>query len=329
MEFVNLYGCTTAEKLIKLSEAVNDLHSIVNELGLFVYDGTYDWSNPNYQYNTELLHTPTITDEVLNRPVYFSENTVIAIITTYGNNLFTVRNARNITGAQGAQGERGERGEKGERGEQGVQGEKGDTGAQGAKGLTGTGVANITHGNPYISGDYTVTPVNYEMSDGTDIESSVYAKNGSSAGIIVDDQLNLTSLNPVQNKVVTAAINAAANTPKLFLHGIYIDLVIGTTLYHSIRLSIIDTEETSYTFDTFLSKYNNKDVFFPAFYEGRITHPGTNRPLALLGIEFKDGRFKISGIQSENSSGQYNIVEVVYFYNPPNTDYFDDFVTEV
>lgn len=357
MEFVNLYGCTTAEKLIKLTEAVNDLHSVVNELGLFVYDGAYNNDDPNFQYNAELLHTPTVTTEVLNRPVYFSENTTIAVITTYGNNLFTVRNAHNITGAQGVQGERGEKGEKGERGEQGIQGEKGETGAQGAKGLTGTGVANITNGSPYVSGEYTVTPVDYEMSDGTEIPLSVYAKNGADGGVTVDDALSTESINPVQNKVVTVAINnakpiidsqlslssenavqnkvvaeainAAANTPKLYYHYITFTLRIGTQTVYNFTVMCVDTNGETYTFDDFKSKYRNTKIIHRAYYDGYITHPGTNNALAISGIELVDDELKIFYIETLNTSRPALQSQCGNFYTPENVYDFDDTVTEI
>lgn len=57
-------------------------------------------------------------------------------------------------------------------------GAKGNTGATGPQGLTGTGLSHITMGTPYISGDKTVTPLNFEYTDGTSQELAAYAQNG-------------------------------------------------------------------------------------------------------------------------------------------------------
>lgn len=82
-------------------------------------------------------------------------------------------------GMQGATGPQGEKGETGATGATGATGPKGDTGAQGQRGLTGTGLSNITMGNPYVSGAQTVTPLNFEYTDGTSQELAAYAQNGS------------------------------------------------------------------------------------------------------------------------------------------------------
>lgn len=82
-------------------------------------------------------------------------------------------------------------------GQDGVPGEKGD------KGLTGTGVSHFTAGEPYVSGNKTITPINIEYTDGTTQSMAIQAQNGADGGVVVDSALSKTSENPVQNKVIT------------------------------------------------------------------------------------------------------------------------------
>lgn len=67
-------------------------------------------------------------------------------------------------------------------GQAGTDGKDGTDGAQGPRGLTGTGLSHITMGSPYISGQQTVTPLNFEYTDGTSQELAAYAQNGSGGG---------------------------------------------------------------------------------------------------------------------------------------------------
>lgn len=115
-------------------------------------------------------------------------------------------------GLQGIQGERGERGEQGLQGAQGERGERGETGATGAKGDTGNGISSITKtGSSGLVDTYTIT-----FTDGTSTTFNVTnGKDGSGADIDVDSALSSTSTNPVQNKVITSALNAKANTSSL------------------------------------------------------------------------------------------------------------------
>lgn len=56
--------------------------------------------------------------------------------------------------------------------------QNGAQGPHGARGLTGTGLSHITMGDPYVSGQQTVTPLNFEYTDGTAQELAAYAQNG-------------------------------------------------------------------------------------------------------------------------------------------------------
>lgn len=103
------------------------------------------------------------------------------------------------------------RGVKGDTGETGAQGPVGPAGPQGPKGDTGedgfSPVANVTKvGNTAtitITDKYGTTTAS--ISDGS----------GGGGDIDVDSELSSTSTNPVQNKVITSALNAKANTSSL------------------------------------------------------------------------------------------------------------------
>lgn len=108
-------------------------------------------------------------------------------------------------------GVKGDKGETGAQGPVGPAGPKGDTGATGPQGPTGADgfspVANVTKvGNTAtitITDKYGTTTAS--ISDGS----------GGGGGVTVDDALSSTSTNPVQNKVITNALNAKANTSSL------------------------------------------------------------------------------------------------------------------
>lgn len=103
------------------------------------------------------------------------------------------------TGPQGPQGQKGDTGDTGPQGETGPQGPQGETGPQGPQGPAGANgfspVASVTKtGN---TATITITDQNgtttAQISDGT--------------SITVDTALSVTSTNPVQNKVITEAID--------------------------------------------------------------------------------------------------------------------------
>jgi hypothetical protein len=101
---------------------------------------------------------------------------------------------------------------RGDKGDTGERGERGETGATGAKGDTGNGISSITKtGSSGLVDTYTIT-----FTDGTSTTFNVTnGKDGSGADIDVDSELSTTSTNPVQNKVITTALNSKANTSSL------------------------------------------------------------------------------------------------------------------
>lgn len=120
--------------------------------------------------------------------------------------------------AQGPQGLTGEQGPKGETGERGPQGEQGIQGEQGPIGPTGNGVVNIEHVSTsglidtyhvnYTNGDYD----SFTVTNGKDgAVADVRVNNqsvlvGNVANLTVDNALNKNSSNPVENSVVSQAI---------------------------------------------------------------------------------------------------------------------------
>lgn len=103
---------------------------------------------------------------------------------------------------------KGEKGDQGLQGVQGVQGVKGDTGAKGDRGATGAAatirIGTVTTG---ASGSEAVV-----TNVGTDNDAVFNfrlprGEKGADGGIEIDNALSDTSINPVQNKVVKAAID--------------------------------------------------------------------------------------------------------------------------
>ena len=112
-------------------------------------------------------------------------------------------------GPQGIQGEQGIQGPQGTTGATGLKGDKGDKGNKGDKGETGIGIKSVAFtksnkgsvaGIEGATDTYTIT-----MTDSKTYTFNVY--NGTDASITVDNALSTTSMNPVQNKVITATLN--------------------------------------------------------------------------------------------------------------------------
>ena len=115
-----------------------------------------------------------------------------------------VKGDKGYRGAQGIQGVKGDKGDKGDRGAQGIQGVKGDKGATGAPGAAATiRIGNVVTGAPGTnvvvtnSGTSSAAILNFQIPRGTP---------GADGGVTVDEVLNATSLNPVANKTVYAAL---------------------------------------------------------------------------------------------------------------------------
>lgn len=115
------------------------------------------------------------------------------------------------TGATGPQGERGPQGLQGERGLQGLQGPKGNDGAAGAAGAAATikvGVVTTgaagTAAKVTNSGTTSAAVLDFVIPQGPKGDKG---EQGAGSIVAVDSELSSTSTNPVQNKVVKAAID--------------------------------------------------------------------------------------------------------------------------
>ena len=121
-------------------------------------------------------------------------------------------------GDTGDTGPRGEQGPQGATGPQGPNGDKGDTGPKGEKGDTGAAasikIGTVTTGaagsNASVTNSGTASNVvlDFTLPRGED---------GADGGIVVDTVLSNTSTNPVQNKVIKAALDTKVNkTDKIY-----------------------------------------------------------------------------------------------------------------
>lgn len=109
------------------------------------------------------------------------------------------------TGPQGLQGETGPQGPKGDTGGTGPQGPKGDTGATGPQGPQGPqGPAGANGFSPVASVTKTGNTATITI---TDQNGTTTAQISDGTSITVDSSLSVTSTNPVQNKVITEAID--------------------------------------------------------------------------------------------------------------------------
>ena len=155
------------------------------------------------------------------------------------------------TGPQGIQGEKGDpftysdftveqlealkgpKGDKGDTGIQGIQGPKGDagdigpqgpTGANGQDGADGVSVTTITAGTPIQSDDYTVTPIIFKKSDGTNSTVNISAKNG------LDGSQGTINYNELTNKPQINGVELTGNKTSEDL-GISYNTTEGTMIY--------------------------------------------------------------------------------------------------
>lgn len=121
------------------------------------------------------------------------------------------------TGPQGPQGIQGERGLQGPQGLQGATGETGATGPQGAQGVQGLqgpagSAATITIGSVTTSAPGTSANVTNSGTSSAAVLDFVLpkGKDGADGGVTVDEALSNTSVNPVQNRAVKAALDNRA-----------------------------------------------------------------------------------------------------------------------
>ena len=123
-----------------------------------------------------------------------------------------IKGAKGDKGDTGAQGIQGVKGDKGDTGEQGLQGVKGDTGEQGLQGIAATiRIGSVYTGKPGTNASVT----NSGTSTNAILNFTIPRGNPGSGGgtsIDVDAELSDTSLNPVQNKVIKAALDGKLNT---------------------------------------------------------------------------------------------------------------------
>lgn len=386
MENINLFGCTTAEKLIKLEKAINGLYSIIGELGVFI-------SNETYIDDTKIYNVSNITQDVseydvIGRPVLFINQGYLAYINTYNkeNGDFTISGGLYIKGEKGDKGDTGEQGERGLTGngiqsmqtfnvsvgaentettirinytqqnpsdvkiiaKNGINGINGINGKDGngivafssdppsldpsglytvtpinvtmeegedksfevyaeigERGLTGTGVSHFTQGQSYVAGENTVTPITVEYTDGTTQPLTVLAKNGADGGITVDSQMSLTSENPVQNKIVTEAINTGH---KQYRHIIEIGLVDGPI--DKISIELITGDETAFT----LSGY------------GSVFVPYIQKMLTTTGNTIKG---RISALGGQKTASACNFAYYIFYQYGLNLQYITIPIGEV
>lgn len=124
------------------------------------------------------------------------------------------RGPQGATGPQGAKGDKGDKGDTGSQGIQGVKGDKGDTGEQGLQGIAGT-AATIHIGSVYTGEPGTNASVTNSGTSTNAILNFTIPRGQPGAGggtsVEVDAALSATSLNPVQNKVIKAALDNKVN----------------------------------------------------------------------------------------------------------------------
>lgn len=181
-----------------------------------------DFGNANVPlFAMVLIDTGNVEDED-NAKLYIKNTTGFMFLT-------------DLSGAQGIQGPQGERGEKGEDGAQGPQGEKGDKGDTGEQGMEGPGIFHSTYqatpetteieksdiivpeGHYGKVGDFIIANDTYSylfqithISPTTVVvayKATLRGEAGSDATVTVDEELSEESENPVQNKVVKAAVD--------------------------------------------------------------------------------------------------------------------------
>lgn len=143
MENVNLYGCTTAEKLIKLGNAIKELFNEFNNLGVLCTSSLY---TDNVAYPINLIINPASLN-IDGRPVIFA-NGYQGVITNVGEETFYVKNIFELKGEKGEPGTNGKDGIDGTNGKDGIDGTNGTNGANGKNGaIQAIGNVAITSGN--------------------------------------------------------------------------------------------------------------------------------------------------------------------------------------
>ena len=123
----------------------------------------------------------------------------------------TIKGIKGDPGEKGEPGQRGEQGAQGIQGPPGIQGERGERGVQGEQGPAGN-AATITIGNVTTSAPGTSASVTNSGTSSAAVLDFVLpkGKDGADGGVTVDEALSNTSVNPVQNRAVKAALDNRA-----------------------------------------------------------------------------------------------------------------------
>ena len=116
MKFINLYGLTTAERLVVLENICNNIIAHLNKETLYTTVDEYSSSTLNYDITN--LNPKTEVMPESGQLVYFS-NGFIGII----GNIDTIGNTYGVSEITDIKGEKGEKGDPGEKGEKGDPGE--------------------------------------------------------------------------------------------------------------------------------------------------------------------------------------------------------------
>lgn len=166
---VNLYGYTLAEKLIAFEGAINDLYSLLGDLGFYVTKEAF--IDEATIYNVSFMTQPILENSFIGRPIYFINNQITAYVNTYNpaNGQFTINSAHTI---------------RGERGEQGIQGIPGINGTNGTNGSDGRGITSVTDIKDSQADGYTVSTLRVDYTEGDFDQIEIRAKNGTSAPIV-------------------------------------------------------------------------------------------------------------------------------------------------
>ncbi len=179
------------------------------------------------------------------------------------------------------------------------------TGPRGTPGADGVGIQSITSIAPTQDDGYTVTPVTFTDTNGNQVTLNIRAKNGANAQ--VDSELSNTSENPVQNKVVTRAVNAT-NYTELTANSTYVnDNPYQKSYYYKIgNIAIVHI--------------NN--VVFKAVEQSNNAVLFTNLPRPKTVAGYNDYVFMLSSTQKQSRVYiQANTTELKNYYDSytPNT----------
>lgn len=167
---------------------------------------TYKDNAKTYMDNAELY---------MNNAKNYSENVNVFIPSVSSSGVLSWTNKAGLDNPASVniKGAKGDKGDTGAQGIQGVKGDKGDTGEQGLQGIAGNAatirIGSVTTGAPGTnasvtnSGTSSAAILNFQIPRGTP---------GADGGVTVDEELSDTSLNPVQNKVIKAALDGKLNT---------------------------------------------------------------------------------------------------------------------